>query len=118
MNSYDETAASRGRRTKRILAGEGMLTPSQTFVWRGDTYTAGQTRVAVDHEVTRSEFAHLLTPAYEKEAGLRIIEFLERVRGRKGQRRGSILPQRDCLSSWSKGSAPWRLGPPSWKLGR
>jgi hypothetical protein len=112
--SYAQTekAASRGRRSKRRVAeGQGMLTPERTFTWRGDVYGAGITRVAPDADVARSEYAHLLTPAFAKEDGLPIIEFLERVRGRKEQRRASIVPNRN--------KSPhdyWRLGPPSWRL--
>jgi hypothetical protein len=117
--NYAQTgmADHRGRRTKRRVAeGQGMLTPSRTFTWRGETYKAGVSRVAPDAGVASSEFAHLLTPAYEKEDGHAILEWLERNRGRKqGQRRATT----------GRGHSPhdfWRLdskdadSDPSWRL--
>jgi hypothetical protein len=105
----------RSRSVRRIIEGEGKLTPSTTFVWRGDTYEAGTCRVTPDHEVTRSEFAHLLVPAYAKESGHAVLDFLETTRGRRGQRRASIFPKRNSRQSPHD---YWRLGPPRWRLGR
>jgi hypothetical protein len=64
--------------------------------------------VAPDHDVTRSEHAHLLVPAYEKEAGLPILEFLERVRGR-GRRRAARVASAWRLGSGDRDDSAWRL---------
>jgi hypothetical protein len=114
--SYEEVAGPRGRSrsVRRIIEGQGKLTPERDFTWRGNVYRAGITRVAPDADVARSEFAHLLTPAFAKEDGPPVIDFLERVRGRKEQCRPSILPQRNSAKSPHD---YWRLGPPRWRLG-
>jgi hypothetical protein len=48
-----------GRRRRNVLRGDGMLTPVRRFVWAGEVYEPGKTRVAPDHEVAQSGFAHL-----------------------------------------------------------
>ena len=118
--SYQEVSGPRGRKTRRnIVAGEGMLVAERDFIFEGERYTAGRTQVSPDHEVAQSRFARYLTPAYDKEAGLPVLRFLERqLRERSGERRASIFPTRRSGVSrhdyWSKGSS-WRLGSPSWK---
>jgi transcriptional regulator with XRE-family HTH domain len=78
---------------RRVLAGEGMLEVRETFIWRGETFKAGLTRVHPDHEVCFSEHAGKLGPAYDKESGHAVLAFLERTRSGRRQR------------GWS----PWRL---------
>ena len=56
-----------------------MLTPSRLFTWNGHRFEPDRTRVAPDHAVCYSEFAHLLRPAYDKEAGMPVRRFLERM---------------------------------------
>ncbi len=75
FNTYLE--AGRGRR--RVLSGEGMLTPSRPFTWNGQHFEPDRARVVPDHPVAFSEYAHLLRPAYDKEAGMPVRRFLERV---------------------------------------
>jgi hypothetical protein len=60
--------AEAGRGMRRVIEGEGMLTPGRPFTWRGERLEPNRDRVAPDHEVCYSQFAHLLRPAYEKEA--------------------------------------------------
>jgi hypothetical protein len=89
FTTYQEVSGPRrrGRTTRRVMAGEGMLRPSQSFTFQGERYNPATTRVSVDHPVCQSPHADLLVPAYEKESGHAVLEFLERTRGRKGQRR-------------------------------
>jgi hypothetical protein len=75
-----------------------MLAVRESFVWRGERYQAGVTRVAPEHPVTSSQHASKLGPAYERERGFDVLRFLERTRG-KGRKR----------HSGGKGREPWRL---------
>jgi hypothetical protein len=119
FHSYEEVDGGRGprRSVRRVLNGEGRLTPERDFTWNGERYRANVTRVAPDHPVTQSEHAHLLTPAYAKESGYAVLTFLERVRGRKGQRRADTFPKRPKVSRhdyWTLGAKTsteqtWRL---------
>jgi hypothetical protein len=67
----------------RVLVGAGMLEPIKTFRWRGETFTAGRTRVAPEHPVCSSEAAKLLVPCYSKEDDPRVLEVYERATGRR-----------------------------------
>jgi hypothetical protein len=67
----------------RVLVGAGMLEPIKTFRWRGETFTAGLTRVAPTHPVCSSEAAALLVPCYSKEDDPRVLEVYERATGRR-----------------------------------
>jgi hypothetical protein len=67
-----------GRRRRNVIAGEGMLTPERTFTWDGIVFKAKVTRIAPDHPVAESEFADWLRPAYDKDATVEVMRFLER----------------------------------------
>jgi hypothetical protein len=68
-----------GRGRRNVAGGEGMLTPSRPFTWQGQRLEPDRDRFDPRHEICHSEFAHWLRPAYEKEAGVRVQRFLERV---------------------------------------
>jgi hypothetical protein len=111
FHSFEEVDNGRRRSPLSIANGENRLTPARSFVFKGEHYRAGVTRVSPDHEVCSSEFARLLTPAYSKEASIPILEFLKRVRGGRGQRRATNrhtpawrLPDRASTNDQS-----WRL---------
>jgi hypothetical protein len=78
------------RRTRRVIAGEGMVTPVQDFTWRGDQWIANRDHVVPEHEVVQ-EHPERFTPCYPKESSPGVLAFLERKRA---------LGQRE----------PWRLG--------
>jgi hypothetical protein len=108
MTNGIETADA--RRPHRVMGGEGMLTPSRDFTWRGERFRAGSDRVAPDHPLARSELARLLEPACEREASPSVARFLERqiaqARARDPQRPrlpGKRLPP-------TPARRPWRLG--------
>src|SRR6476619_4660907 len=79
------------RRSRRVIAGEGMLTPVRDFTWRGDRWVASRDQVAPDHEVVQ-EHPERFTACYAKESDPGVLAFLERKRA---------LRERE----------PWRLGP-------
>ena len=66
-------------RTRRVVAGEGFLTPVKDFTWQGDKWIAGRDRVVPDHEVVR-DHPELFTPCYHKESDPAILKFLQRKR--------------------------------------
>jgi transcriptional regulator with XRE-family HTH domain len=100
---------------RRTLAGEGMLTPNRDFVWRGELFRAGVTRVAPDHEVAKSEHAPLLIPAYQRESGHEILRFLQRTRGQQARPR---TRRQASDQRWRVGGESWRLpARKSWWLG-
>jgi hypothetical protein len=97
------------------MAGEGMLRPSQSFTFQGERFNPATTRVSVDHPVCRSPHADLLVPAYEKESGHAILQFLEgRKRGQ--QRRATTGRGYSPREHWriddkdSDTQSTWRLG--------
>jgi hypothetical protein len=94
---YHEVSGPSRCGRRRVLAGEGMLTPTRDFTWRGERFRARVTRVSPDHEVAKSRHAQLLTPAYAKESGHEVLRFLERICGERSGHRGR--------------REPWRLGP-------
>jgi hypothetical protein len=109
-----EPEISSGQRRRHL--GEGMLTPTSTFTFQGETYEAGVTNVVPEHPVARSEHARLLKPAYAKEASHEVLRFLER------QRAEGIDPQRPHRAPHDYlGRPSWRLGPTPgrepWRLG-
>jgi hypothetical protein len=67
----------------RVVVGAGMLEPTRTFRWRGETFTAGLTRVSPAHPVCSSEAAALLVPCWSKEDDPRVLEVYERATGRR-----------------------------------
>jgi hypothetical protein len=108
MTNGIETAD--GRRGYRVTRGEGMLTPSRDFTWRGERFRAGFERVAPDHPVARSELARLLEPAYEREASPPVAQFLERqiAHARAEHPRRPRLPGKRLPPTPARRS--WRLG--------
>ena len=50
MSETTETADRAITRTRKVLAGEGMLQCVKSFRYRGRAFLAGKTRVAPDHE--------------------------------------------------------------------
>jgi hypothetical protein len=78
-------------RSRRVIAGQGMLTPVQDFTWRGDRWVADRDRVVPEHDAVQ-EHPLRFTPCYPKEDSSAVLAFLERKRA---------LRQRE----------PWRLGP-------
>jgi hypothetical protein len=98
-----------GRRRRNVIAGEGMLTPERTFTWDGIVFTAGTTRVSTDHAVTESEFVDLLRPAYDQDATLEMMRFLER---RLAARTGTGSPgRRESVKGNYRERPYWWLGP-------
>ena len=79
FGSWDEISGPGRVLFRRILAGEGMLTPVKDFTWRGDRWLADRDHVVPDHEVVR-EHPELFTPAYAKERSIAVLRFLERKR--------------------------------------
>jgi hypothetical protein len=79
------------RRSRRVIAGQGMVTPVADFTWRGERWVADRDHVVPDHEVVQ-EHPERFTPCYVKEDGVEVLAFLERRRA---------LRERE----------PWRLGP-------
>ena len=97
-NLYDEIGGfGRHLGRRRVLAGQGMLKPRRSFRWRGVLSSARTTQLHPEHEVAKSEFAHLLMPAMEGDDTLAVQRFVDRT-GR---------------TSTSQGREPWRLGRPA-----
>ncbi len=102
-----------------MLTGEGMLLVDKSFTWRGDVYKAGSTRVSPDHPVTESEFADCLKPAYDQDATVGVMRWLER---RLAAQTTAYEPrQRGVARSKYIGAPYWRLAPipgrERWRLG-
>jgi hypothetical protein len=114
FHSYQEVHGPPGRRRSRrnIAEGEGMLVAERDFTFQGERYRAGVSRVAPDAAIAQSEYARWLVPAYSKEAGLPVLQWLERqLHQRTGGRRCRTTSGRDYwrLSDRPSSSQGWRL---------
>ena len=96
-----------GRRRRNVLRGDGMLTPVRRFIWDGEVYKPGRTRLAPDHPAARSELAHLLKPAYARDQSPEVLRFLER---RRAGRIGRGKSQKLLGPYWRLGSTESRGG--------
>jgi len=97
MNHYAEFASPTRRARRNVMAGEHMLTPRIPFVFEGETYKPNITRIAVDHPAAAAHPDDLM-PAYERESGAAVLEWLERREDRRSN------PRRRAA-----GREPWRL---------
>ena len=71
-----ETADRAIIRTRKVLAGQGMLTPRRAFRYGGQLFEPERTRVSVDYEAARLR-PDLFRPAWDQDDSSEIERFRE-----------------------------------------